>query len=108
MTPSNLTDVLEQLLIAAERSHLAYEQSHPGTDWPPYYAEHLHRALGSDYELEQVSAALRDAAAAHGVYEAEHGGVRDEAWPRWYAEHMAGSLSRDWFRQLAELEAWDS
>jgi hypothetical protein len=108
MSPATLTDVLEQLLIAAEQSHLAYEQEHPGTDWPPYYAEHLHRTLGSDYDLEQVSAALRAAATAHGVWEEQHGGVRDEAWPHWYAEHMAGSLSRDWYRQLAELESWDA
>ena len=34
--------------------------------------------------------------------------MRDEAWPRWYAEHMAGTLSRDWYRQVAELDAWDA
>jgi hypothetical protein len=108
MTPATLADVLEELLVSAEQSHLAHEVTHPGTDWPPYYAEYLHRALGSEYALEQVSSALRSAAAAHGIWEEQHGGVRDEAWPRWYAEHMAGTLSRDWYRQLAELEAWDS
>ena len=107
MTPTTLADVLEQLLIAAEQSHLAYEQTHPGTDWLPYYAEHLHRALGSDYEPEEISAALREASAAHGRWEREHGGDRDDAWPRWYAEHMAGSLSRKWYSLLAQLEAWD-
>jgi hypothetical protein len=42
------------------------------------------------------------------MWEEEHAGVRDEAWPRWYAEHMAGALSRDSYRQIAELESWDS
>jgi hypothetical protein len=107
MTPETLPGVLEQLLVAAEQSHLAYEQTHPGTDWEPYYAEHLHQALGGEFELEQLSAALREAAAAHGVHEAAHGGTRDEAWPRWYAEHMARTLSRDWFRNLASRESWE-
>ncbi len=105
MSAESMTDVLERLLVAAEQSHLAYEQDHPGTDWQPYYAENLHRALGSDYTLDQVSAALRDASAAHGVHEErELRGVRDEQWPRWYAEHMAKQLSREWFSQAIRLE----
>jgi hypothetical protein len=108
MTPATLTDVLEELLVSAEQSHLAHEETHPGTEWQHYYADHLHRTLGSEYELDEVSAALRDAAAAHGAFEEEQGGVRDEAWPRWYAEHMAGSLSRQWYRQIGEIDAWDS
>ncbi|GAA2676217.1 VOC family protein [Actinoplanes palleronii] len=46
-----------------------------------------HVVYDSAAALEQ---ALRDAATAHGVYEAEtlHG-VHDEAWPTWYATHMA-------------------
>ncbi len=40
-----------------------------------------------------VLAALQQAAAAHGVHEAEElGGVYDQEWPRWYAAHMAGTL----------------
>lgn len=36
---------------------------------------------------------LRDAAAAHGVHEAEDlDGVYDEQWPEWYAAHMAHAL----------------
>ena len=38
----------------------------------------------------------------------EKTGERDEAWPRWYAEHMAGSLSREWYQWLAEMESWES
>ena len=37
---------------------------------------------------------LKDAAAAHGVHEAEElGGVYDEQWPEWYAAHMTRSLA---------------
>ena len=107
MTPQTLADTLEELLTQAEQSHLAYQQEHGETDWPPYYADYLHRALGTEFTLEQVSTALRDAAAAHGEYEAAHGGQRDEEWPRWYAQHMAGALSRDWYRWLAETDVWD-
>jgi hypothetical protein len=107
MSPENLTDVLEDLLKKAEESHLAYQQEHGETDWPPYYADYIHRALAADYTIEQVSSALRDAAAAHGVYEEQQGKGRDEAWARWYAEHMAGSLSREWYQWLAENESWD-
>lgn len=107
MTPETLTDVLEDLLVKAEQSHLAHQQQYGDTDWPPYYADYLHRALGSDYSLEQVTAALREASAAHGEFEEKSGGVRDEAWPRWYAEYMSGVLSRDWYRLIAESEAWD-
>jgi catechol 2,3-dioxygenase-like lactoylglutathione lyase family enzyme len=44
-----------------------------------------HVVYGSADELE---AALRDAAEAHGRHEAELG-ERDEEWPAWYAAHMA-------------------
>lgn len=107
MTPETLTTALEELLVRAEESHLAYQLDHGVTDWPPYYAEHLHRSLGTEYTLEQITVALRDAAAAHGEFERENGGRHDEQWPRWYAEHMAGSLSRKWYSFLAQLEAWE-
>lgn len=107
MTPATLTDVLEDLLTKAEQSHLAHQQEHGETEWPQYYAEYLHRALGEEYTLEQVSTALREAVTAHGVYEEENGGTRDEQWPRWYAEHMSGSLSREWYQWAAELDAWE-
>jgi catechol 2,3-dioxygenase-like lactoylglutathione lyase family enzyme len=46
-----------------------------------------HVVYGSAAELEH---ALRDAAAAHGKYEAEElGGKFDEDWPAWYAAFMA-------------------
>ncbi|MFY9937723.1 MAG: VOC family protein [Silvibacterium sp.] len=35
-----------------------------------------------------LSQALRRAAAAHGQHEARTGGQRDENWPDWYAEYM--------------------
>lgn len=38
--------------------------------------------------------ALEQAAAAHGVHEAEElGGVYDQEWPSWYAAHMARTLA---------------
>jgi len=107
MTPETLAGVLEDLLTKAEQSHLAYQQEHGPTDWPQYYSDYLFRALGSEFTLEQLSTALRDASAAHGEYEAEQGGERDEQWARWYAEHMAGALSIDWYRFLAESESWE-
>jgi hypothetical protein len=107
MTPETLTDVLEDLLTKAEQSHLAHQQEHGDTEWPPYYAEYLHRALGADYTLEQVTASLREAAVAHARHEEESGGARDEQWPRWYAEHMSGSLSREWYQWLAETGSWE-
>lgn len=37
---------------------------------------------------------LKDAAAAHGIHEAEElGGVYDEEWPEWYAAHMTAALA---------------
>lgn len=107
MTPEALEDALATLLTQAEQSHLAHEQQYGATDWPPYYSEFLYRALGTEFTLEQLSSALRDAAAAHGEFEAAHGGERDDEWARWYAQHMAGALSRDWYRFIAETEAWD-
>ncbi|WP_159537986.1 hypothetical protein [Aeromicrobium sp. 9AM] len=42
-----------------------------------------------------VLAALQQAAAAHGVHEAEElGGVYDQEWPRWYAAHMTETLAK--------------
>lgn len=47
-------------------------------------------------ETDILRDALRRAAEAHGVYEAEElGGVYDEDWPQWYAEHMARTLSEE-------------
>lgn len=44
---------------------------------------------------QTVLDALKQAAAAHGVHEAEElGGVYDQEWPRWYAAHMAQTLAR--------------
>ena len=107
MSPDTLAHILERALAEAEQSHIAHEKSNGPTEWPPYYAQRLHAELAPDFTLEQVSTALVDAAAAHGEYEAAHGGGRDEAWPRWYAEHMAGSLSREWYQWLAEMESWE-
>ena len=43
---------------------------------------------------EILTDALKQAATAHGVYEAEVlGGVHDTEWPQWYAEHMTGTLA---------------
>lgn len=106
-----LTDLIEDLLKRAEAAHLAREQElGASVDWPQFYTEHLHRALGDQYSVEQVGLALRNAAAAHGVHEEQElGGVRDEQWPRWYAEHMAATLSREWFvRAAQEHETWDA
>ncbi|MCP2032330.1 hypothetical protein L1277_002433 [Okibacterium sp. HSC-33S16] len=37
---------------------------------------------------------LTQAAAAHGIHEAEElGGVFDEEWPDWYADHMVKTLA---------------
>jgi len=108
MTPETLADVLEDQLTKAEQSHLAYQQEHGETEWPPFYAEFLHRTLGSDFSLEQVGAALRDAAVAHGKHEEATGGVRDEQWPRWYADHMAKTLMRGWYQQIAEVDSWEA
>ena len=43
--------------------------------------------------------ALKDAAKAHGVYEArELAGVYDDNWPQWYAEHMTRTLGEAGYR----------
>ena len=43
---------------------------------------------------EILTGALKQAAAAHGIYEAEVlGGVYDTEWPQWYAEHMTRALA---------------
>ena len=41
---------------------------------------------------EELAAELREAEAAHGVYEQELG-HRDEDWPSWYAAYMLDKLS---------------
>ena len=107
MTPEALAGTLEDLLTRAEQSHLAYQQEHGDTDWPPYYADYLFRVLGTEFTLEQISTALREAATAHGEFEEAQGAGRDEAWAKWYAQHMAGNLSRDYYRWLAESESWE-
>ena len=38
----------------------------------------------------ELAAALRRAAAAHGLHEASTGGKHDENWPDWYAQFMFG------------------
>ena len=44
---------------------------------------------------------LTQAAAAHGVYEAEQlGGVYDEQWPEWYAAHMTDALAASGYRLI--------
>jgi catechol 2,3-dioxygenase-like lactoylglutathione lyase family enzyme len=40
-----------------------------------------------------LAAALRRAAAAHGVHEKRTGGVHDENWPDWYAEYLVAEQS---------------
>jgi hypothetical protein len=46
--------------------------------------------------VDVLTDALKRAAEAHGVHEAEDlGGVYDEEWPRWYAEHMIRALRAD-------------
>lgn len=43
---------------------------------------------------EVILGLLTEAAAAHGVYEAEVlDGVFDEGWPEWYAAHMTRALA---------------
>ena len=42
---------------------------------------------------EELTDLLREAEAAHGVYETtELGGVRDEEWAPWYAEFIVNAL----------------
>jgi hypothetical protein len=102
MTDQAFVDVLADLLKRAEVAHLAYQEEHGPTDWPQFYATHLTRALGEDrYREEDVLTALLSAASAHGIYEAQNGGVRDENWPQWYAEHMAYRLSPQWYLDSA-------
>lgn len=44
--------------------------------------------------VDTLTVALKRAAAAHGIYEAEVlGGVYDTEWPQWYAEHMTQTLA---------------
>ena len=78
MTDQAFIDVLTDLLKRAEEAHLAYQQEHGPTDWPQFYATHITRALGDSYREEDVLDALLSAATAHGIHEAQNGGVRDE------------------------------
>ena len=44
--------------------------------------------------LDVILGLLRDAAQAHGIYEAEQlGGVYDDEWPEWYARRMTDQLA---------------
>jgi len=101
MTDQAFIDVLADLLKRAEAAHLAYQQEHGPTEWPQFYATHMTRALGDNYREEDVLDALLSAATAHGIHEAQNGGVRDENWPEWYAEHMAYRLSRQFYLDQA-------
>lgn len=48
---------------------------------------------------EVLTELLRQAAEAHGRYEAEElGGVYDNEWPEWYASHMARTLTEQGYR----------
>ncbi len=48
---------------------------------------------GTALTKEELTALLREAEAAHGVYEREElGGVRDEEWAAWYAEFIVKAL----------------
>jgi len=48
---------------------------------------------GTDLTKEELTRLLREAEAAHGVYEKEElGGVRDEEWATWYAEFIVTAL----------------
>jgi len=47
----------------------------------------------ADLTKDELTGLLREAEAAHGVYETEElGGVRDEDWPTWYAEFIVNRL----------------
>ncbi|MGB3338655.1 MAG: hypothetical protein WBA73_15890 [Devosia sp.] len=42
---------------------------------------------------------LKQAAAAHGIYEAQVlGGVHDVEWPQWYADHIARTMAEAGYR----------
>lgn len=52
-----------------------------------------------DQSNEILLGLLKQAAAAHGVFEREElGGVYDEAWPEWYAQHMTRALAEQGYR----------
>lgn len=49
---------------------------------------------------------LKQAAAAHGIHEAEVlGGVHDAEWPQWYADHMARTLAEAGYRLVRSPSA---
>jgi len=59
-----------------------------------------------DTTNEVILDLLKEAAAAHGVYEAEElGGVFDEGWPEWYAAHMTRALADLGYRLVATAPA---
>jgi catechol 2,3-dioxygenase-like lactoylglutathione lyase family enzyme len=45
------------------------------------------------YSSADLADALRRAADAHGEYEKQHGGAREETWPEWYAAYMLAEVS---------------
>ncbi|WP_162605395.1 hypothetical protein [Jiangella ureilytica] len=52
-----------------------------------------------DRTQEIILDLLRQAAAAHGEYEADVlGGTDDEQWPQWYSAHMARALAEAGYR----------
>jgi catechol 2,3-dioxygenase-like lactoylglutathione lyase family enzyme len=51
-------------------------------------AARVDSAAASHESVNDLAAALRRAAAAHGEHEARMGGERDENWPDWYALYM--------------------
>ena len=63
------------------------------------------RPLPADHTklTEVLLDALKQAAAAHGIYEKnELAGVYDDAWPQWYAEHMTRTLTEAGYRLTLE------
>jgi hypothetical protein len=54
---------------------------------------------GAKTVTQVLEDSLKQAAAAHGIHEAEQlGGVYDEQWPAWYAAHMTQQLAEDGYR----------
>jgi hypothetical protein len=59
----------------------------------------------SDETTDVLLDALKRAAEAHGVHEAEElGGVYDAEWPQWYAEHMTRTLSEAGYRLVGPAD----
>ena len=52
-----------------------------------------------DKTQEIILDLLRNAAAAHGEYEADVlGGKYDDEWPQWYSAHMTNALAEAGYR----------